>query len=172
MSTSWLSPLWTITIKLLTTPARWGHTVLRALALCGPLLSGKAIKQFFSTSSKTLSPRFNLMSGYRSWVWLQFPLWHFLSLFSFSALLFVGFPRSSLSSNNSLECLTYLWMKSPWRKTFTSFVFCCVPSSCVTLCKSLAEDNTLCICWCTYTKRPKWEVADVFVQQEHCWVFW
>ena len=37
MSTSWWCPLWTITIKLLTTPSRSGHTVLRALPYSGPL---------------------------------------------------------------------------------------------------------------------------------------
>ena len=38
MSRSWSPrPLWTITIKLLLPPSRSGHTVLRALARCGPL---------------------------------------------------------------------------------------------------------------------------------------
>ena len=37
MSTSWsCPPLWTIAIKFLTAPSRSGHTVLRALACCGP----------------------------------------------------------------------------------------------------------------------------------------
>ena len=37
MSTSWSRPLWTMTIKPLTTPSRAGHTVLRAWAHCDPL---------------------------------------------------------------------------------------------------------------------------------------
>ena len=41
MSTRWSRPLWTITIKLLTTPSRAGHTVLRALVCCGPLCLAK-----------------------------------------------------------------------------------------------------------------------------------
>ena len=36
-SMSWPCSLWTITIKLLTTFSKWGHTVLRTLAHCGPL---------------------------------------------------------------------------------------------------------------------------------------
>ena len=36
-----------------------------------PPLSGKGIKLFFSTSPKTLSPRFNSVSGYRGWIWLR-----------------------------------------------------------------------------------------------------
>ena len=37
-STSWSHcPLWTITMKLLTTSSRFAHTVLRVLAHCGPL---------------------------------------------------------------------------------------------------------------------------------------
>ena len=64
MSMSWSEPLWTITLKLFTTFSRLGHRVLRILAHCGPLCwqSNKAI---LSTSPKTLSLRFNLVSGYR-----------------------------------------------------------------------------------------------------------
>ena len=36
-----------------------------------PALPGKAIKLFFSTSRKTLSPRINLVSGYRGGIRLQ-----------------------------------------------------------------------------------------------------
>ena len=41
MSTSWSRPLWPITIKLLTTLSKGEHTVLRALARCGPLCLAK-----------------------------------------------------------------------------------------------------------------------------------
>ena len=40
-SKRWSRPLWTITIKLLTTLSKLGHTVLRALAHCGPLCLAK-----------------------------------------------------------------------------------------------------------------------------------
>ena len=46
-STSWSHFVWAIMIKLLTTPSRLGHTVLRVLARCGPTLPRKAIKLFF-----------------------------------------------------------------------------------------------------------------------------
>ena len=44
---SWSHFVWAIMIKLLTTPSRLGHTVLRVLARCGPTLPRKAIKLFF-----------------------------------------------------------------------------------------------------------------------------
>ena len=68
MSMSWSRPFWTTAINLTTRSRSW-HTVLRALACCGPLC---LTKQFFSTSPKTLSPRFNLVSGYRGRIWLQY----------------------------------------------------------------------------------------------------
>ena len=37
-------------------------------------LPGKAIKLFFFTSPKTLSPRFNLVSGYKNWIWFHYHL--------------------------------------------------------------------------------------------------
>ena len=49
MPTSWSPSLWTISIKLLTAPSRLEHTVMRALAHCGPFCLDKAIKIFFST---------------------------------------------------------------------------------------------------------------------------
>ena len=60
----------TMAVQLLATHSRSGHTVLRALAHC-PRLPGKAIKLFFSTSPKTLSPRFNSVSGHRVRIRLQ-----------------------------------------------------------------------------------------------------
>ena len=62
MSLSWLHPLWTITVKLLTTPPS-EDTVLQALALCGPFASqsNKAILFYFTQNS--MSPRFNLVLG-------------------------------------------------------------------------------------------------------------
>lgn len=47
-----------------------GHLVLRALAHCGPFV-WQSIKLFFSTSSKSLPLRFNLMLGYRGQIQLQ-----------------------------------------------------------------------------------------------------
>ena len=41
MSMSWPCCLWTITIKLLTTFSKWGHTSSRTLAHCGPLCLAK-----------------------------------------------------------------------------------------------------------------------------------
>ena len=37
----WSHPLWTNTIKLLTTRSRWGHIVLRMLDHCGPVCLAK-----------------------------------------------------------------------------------------------------------------------------------
>ena len=56
-------PLWTITIKFLTTLSRSGHVVLRAW----PPLPGKAIKQFFFffLLHPKLSLRFHLVLVYR-----------------------------------------------------------------------------------------------------------
>ena len=41
MSMSWSRPLWSITVKLLTTLSKWGHTVLRTLAHHGSLCLAK-----------------------------------------------------------------------------------------------------------------------------------
>ena len=63
-----------LTIKLLKTtplPATqvWAHSFEGIYPLCPPF-PGKAIKLFFSTSSKTLFPRFILVSVYRGWIQL------------------------------------------------------------------------------------------------------
>ena len=71
MSKSWSCPLWTITIKLLTTPFWWGHTVLRAFAHCGPLCLAKQYSYSFLLHSKLLSLRFNLVLGYREQIQLH-----------------------------------------------------------------------------------------------------
>ena len=67
MSVNWPHPLWTIPIKLLTTPSRSGHSFEGFSLLWSPL-PGKAIKLFFTTSLKTLSLRVNSVFGYRSWI--------------------------------------------------------------------------------------------------------
>ena len=41
-----------------------------------PPLPGQAVKLFFSTSPKTLSPRINSVLGYRGQIWLHFLLFH------------------------------------------------------------------------------------------------
>ena len=64
--------LQTITIKLLTTHSRVRHTVLKALACCGPPLPGKAIKSYFFLLHPKLSPRLNSVLGYRGQIWLQY----------------------------------------------------------------------------------------------------
>ena len=46
------------------------HSLEGVSPQCLPL-PGKAIKLFFSTSPKTLCPRFNLVLGYRGWIQLQ-----------------------------------------------------------------------------------------------------
>ena len=72
MSRSWSRPLWTMTIKLLTTyHLQVGTHSFEGISLLWPLLPGKAIKLFFSTSPQTLSPRFNSVSGYRGHIRLQ-----------------------------------------------------------------------------------------------------
>ena len=72
MSTSWSRPLWTIIIKFVTTPSRLEHTVFEGISPLWPPLPGEAIMLFFSTSPKTLSPRFNSVLGYRGQIRLQF----------------------------------------------------------------------------------------------------
>ena len=67
MSTSWSCPLWNISIKLLTIPSRSGHS----FDSIRPLWSGNTIKLFFSSSPKTLPPRFNSTRGYRGWIQLH-----------------------------------------------------------------------------------------------------
>ena len=62
-SLSWPCPLWTITIKL-TILSKWGHSFWGRRPLCPPL-PGKVIKLSFSTSPKTLSPRFASPPAYR-----------------------------------------------------------------------------------------------------------
>ena len=47
-----------------------GHNFESNSPLCPPL-PGITIELFFSTSSKTLSPKINLVLGYRGWIWLQ-----------------------------------------------------------------------------------------------------
>ena len=58
-------------------PSRLEHIILRALAHCGPFCLANWIKLFLSTSSKTLSPRFNSMSGNRGWIQLQNSIKHY-----------------------------------------------------------------------------------------------
>ena len=71
VSTNWsYLPLWTIAITLLPIPSRWGH-IFEGISPLWPPLPGKAMKLSFSTSPKTLSLRFNSVSGYRDWIWLQ-----------------------------------------------------------------------------------------------------
>ena len=60
-------PLWTITMRLLTTPSRAGHS-LTGISLPWLPLPSKAIKQFFSTSPKTLSPHFCSAPVNRGWI--------------------------------------------------------------------------------------------------------
>ena len=60
-------PLWTITMRLLTTHSRAGHS-LTGISPPWLRLPGKAIKQFFSTSPKTLSPHFHSAPVNRGWV--------------------------------------------------------------------------------------------------------
>ena len=59
---------WTMAIKLLTKSFWVGHTVFEGRSLLCPPLPGKAIKLFFSTSSKTLSLRFDSAPVHRGWV--------------------------------------------------------------------------------------------------------
>ena len=66
---SWSCPFWTITIKLLTTRSRSGHSFEGLSPLWHPL-PGQAIKLPFLP--KTLSPKFNLVSEYRGHIWLQY----------------------------------------------------------------------------------------------------
>lgn len=60
-------PLWTITMRLLTTPSRAGHS-LTGISLPWLPLPSKAIKWFFSTSPKTLSPHFYSAPVNRGWI--------------------------------------------------------------------------------------------------------
>ena len=60
------------TIKLLTVPYRVGHTVLRALAHCGPLCLTNHEKLLFSMLPQLLSPCF--YSGNRAWVMATDPM--------------------------------------------------------------------------------------------------
>ena len=59
-----------MTIKLLTTPSRSGHTVLRALAPVVPFAwqSNKEVLFYFTQNSV----RLNLVLGYRGWIWLHY----------------------------------------------------------------------------------------------------
>ena len=66
MSVNLSCPLLIITIKLLTTT----HS-FEGFSPLWPLLPGKAIKLFFSTSPKTLSLRINSVLRYKGWIWLQ-----------------------------------------------------------------------------------------------------
>ena len=74
ISRSWSCPLWTITIKLF----HVGTHSFEAIRLLCPRLPDKAIKLFFHTSSKTLSLRFNSISGYRGQI--QLHVWPSTSL--------------------------------------------------------------------------------------------
>ena len=49
-------------------PLQVGRHCFEGINPLWSLLSGKAIKLFFSTSSKTQSPRFNLVPVYRGWI--------------------------------------------------------------------------------------------------------
>ena len=62
---SWSHPLQTITVKLLTTPLQVRTRSFQGISPVWPAFPGKVIKLFFSTSLKTLSLRFNLLSEYR-----------------------------------------------------------------------------------------------------------
>ena len=53
-------------------PLQVGTHSFEGISPLWPPLPGKAIKLFFSTSPKTLSSRFNSVSGYRGWI--QLPL--------------------------------------------------------------------------------------------------
>ena len=57
-STNWYGSLWTMNIKLLSSPSRFRHS-FEDISLLWPPLLGKAIKLFFSTSSKTPPLRIN-----------------------------------------------------------------------------------------------------------------
>ena len=74
ISRSWSCPLWTITIKLF----QFGTHSFEAIRLLCPHLPDKAIKLFFHTASKTLSLRFNSISGYRGQI--QLHVWPSTSL--------------------------------------------------------------------------------------------
>ena len=65
--------LWTISLKLLATPLQVGTHSSEGINWLLLSLSCRAIKLFFSfnTLPQTLSPRFNLLSGYRGWIQLQ-----------------------------------------------------------------------------------------------------
>ena len=84
-----------------------------------PPLPGKAIKLFFSTSPKTLSLRFNSVSGYRGWICLQcfiflFPCgWHSLLATSYNR----KHGQPWLSGLHVLDLATgsgWLFLSSPW----------------------------------------------------------
>ena len=64
-STSWSRPLWATIIKLVTIFPRLGYLVLGVISMLCPPLPDQAIKLSFSTSSKTLSPRFDSATVYR-----------------------------------------------------------------------------------------------------------
>ena len=56
-------------------PLQVGTRSFEGISPLWPPWPGKAIKLFFSTSPKILSPRFNLASGYRGWIQLQRLVW-------------------------------------------------------------------------------------------------
>ena len=62
-----LPPLWTVSMRLLTTLSSAGHS-LTGISLPWPPLPRKAIKRFFSTSPKTPSLHFYSASVNRGWV--------------------------------------------------------------------------------------------------------
>ena len=66
MSMSWSCPLGTITIKLLSILSKLGYIVFRGRSpRVSPPLPGKVIKLSFSTTPRTLSPRFDSAPVYR-----------------------------------------------------------------------------------------------------------
>ena len=97
-------PFWTITIKLLTTPSRSGHS-FEGISLLWPPLPDQAIN-FFFTLPKTLSLKFNLVSEYRGHIWLQYDYCTSIAKTSWGG--FVKYlVNGQYALNSSVPCHSY-----------------------------------------------------------------
>ena len=89
-----IAPSWNHYYKTSHYPLQVRTHSFEAKNLLWPPVLGEAIKLFFSTSPKTLSPRFNSVSGYRGWIWLQNYIFKFAMMISQVAISFLTFPSS------------------------------------------------------------------------------
>ena len=71
MSTSWSCFFWKYYYRTPHCPLQGGSHSFEGFSPLWPPLPDKTIKRLFSTSSNTLFPRFNMVSGYRSQIQLQ-----------------------------------------------------------------------------------------------------